>query len=163
MKQILKLEKKGDFGLNCFDTMGKHIVFSDCQDTQIFTFDPSDLSIVKLTKKVCFENSIKRLPACQWMKLYQSENRDELHLIMVTFDLEVIDINLETLKLSTRGNLKSVIEQQTQKKMRKYDHIVNWAHFNSQSQLITLSFIGTGLQMFNLNKNGELFWHLPQS
>ena len=59
-KQLLRLDKKGDYGIHCFDihaslTDGTHfIMFSDNIDTQVFTFDAEELTVTKLTKKVCF-------------------------------------------------------------------------------------------------------------
>jgi hypothetical protein len=51
--QLLRIDKKGDFKINCFDKVGSIIAYSDCKDTQIFNFDKETLQIQKLTQKVC--------------------------------------------------------------------------------------------------------------
>ena len=43
--QLLRIEKKGDFGTSCFDKLGQFIAYSDCKDTQIFNFDQSALKL----------------------------------------------------------------------------------------------------------------------
>lgn len=48
-KQLLRLDKKGDFGISCYDQMKAHsgdthfVVFSDGVDSQVFEFDPVEL------------------------------------------------------------------------------------------------------------------------
>jgi hypothetical protein len=76
MRQVLRLDKKGDFGITCFDCQDKLIVFSDGTDTQIFSFDMAKLNVTKLTKKVCFANNLSALPPCVWIQVFKPENEE---------------------------------------------------------------------------------------
>ena len=63
-QKVLEIQKKGDFGLSCFDFLGKFIIYSDCMDTQLFEFDSESLEIKKLTQKVLNETKIEVIPSC---------------------------------------------------------------------------------------------------
>ena len=43
--QLLRIDKKGDYNMTCFDKLGNYIVYSDCKDTQVFFFDAETLQI----------------------------------------------------------------------------------------------------------------------
>jgi len=36
---VLRIDKKRDYNITSFDKVGKFIAYSDCKDTQVFTFD----------------------------------------------------------------------------------------------------------------------------
>lgn len=59
---ILRIEKKGESNLLSYDFKDKYIVYSDINETQIFTFDANELSLLKLTSKICHQNGLKSLP-----------------------------------------------------------------------------------------------------
>lgn len=43
--QLLQIQKKGDFNTTCFDKLANFIVYSDCKDTQVFSFDQATLQL----------------------------------------------------------------------------------------------------------------------
>ena len=59
---MLRIEKKGDYGIQEFASDGRYIAYSDCKDTQVFQFDKADLTLRKLTKKICAKNEIESIP-----------------------------------------------------------------------------------------------------
>jgi len=80
---------------------------------------------------------------------------------MLTSDLKVFALDFVTLTLELVSDLQEVMAKQ-QQNLRPYDSIVNWAHFNAQNSLLTLSLIGEGVTMFKLDKSqATMFWSLP--
>jgi len=110
---VLRIDKKGDFGITCFDCLEKLIVYSDGIDTQVLSFDLAELSVTKLTKKICNANNLSSLPPCTWVKVFKPENESSLKIIMISSDLKVSFIDISTLKL---------------------EHIADFAKIQSQSQ-----------------------------
>lgn len=49
------------------------LIYSDCVDTQVLRFDPKELKVNKLSKKICHQNQIEMLPAAKWIDLYEDE------------------------------------------------------------------------------------------
>jgi hypothetical protein len=71
-KQILRIDKKGDYGIRCFDQACLDdntviVAYSDGQDTQIFKYIQSELTLTKLTKPICHLNEINKLPVFTWL------------------------------------------------------------------------------------------------
>jgi hypothetical protein len=51
--------------------MGKFMAYSDCKDTQIFSFDSDNLQLTKLSQKICLENEgLSALPAALHLKFF---------------------------------------------------------------------------------------------
>lgn len=48
----MRIEKSGDFGIDEVAFDGKFIAYSDCKDTQIFSFDRDSFKLRKLTRKI---------------------------------------------------------------------------------------------------------------
>jgi hypothetical protein len=68
---VLRIDKKGDYNISTFDKMGKFIAYSDCKDTQIFSFDSDNLQLTKLSQKICLENEgLSALPAALHLKFF---------------------------------------------------------------------------------------------
>lgn len=57
--QLWELQKKGDFGIGCFDTFSKFAVFSDCLSTRVFQTDLEKSVITCLNQKIENENKIE--------------------------------------------------------------------------------------------------------
>ena len=160
-KQILKIKKKGDFGIQTFDMLGHYIAYSDCIDTQIFKFDPSELSLVKLTKKICHSNDdLHSISPALWLKLYADEysnskmTNQQLKCIMIGDDLKVRTIHLETLEVTDLVDLKDMLRPQDGgRRFRKYDQIFNLVDFDPRLQgMLTMNFVNSDLfYMVQLN------------
>lgn len=111
-KMLLKIQKKGDFAISCFDMQDEFIAYSDNVDTQILQFNQTTLQIVKLTKKICVKNGLERLEAAKWMKIVEKESHNDqktFELIMITQDLKVLSINLNSLEITQVEDLKEII------------------------------------------------------
>ena len=59
-QKLLQIKKKGDYGIQAFDFGFNFLVYSDCVDTQVFHIE--DLTITKMTKKICITNEVPKLP-----------------------------------------------------------------------------------------------------
>ena len=94
-QQILRIEKKGDYGIQEFTSDGKYLAYSDCKDTQVFQFDKDDLVLRKLTKKICAKNEIESIPVAQKLFLIDNDNESS-KLILVSVDLDIFEIDLGT-------------------------------------------------------------------
>ena len=60
--EVLRIEKCGDYGIDSFAFDGRFIVYSDCKETHVFSFDLTQLKLRKLTRKICSANSLSQLP-----------------------------------------------------------------------------------------------------
>jgi hypothetical protein len=74
-KQIVRIDKKGDFNINTFhmksDSNGTYfIIYSDCEDTQIFKYGGEEMSLLKMTKKVCHTNDIPKINAAKYVYIF---------------------------------------------------------------------------------------------
>lgn len=53
------------------DANGTHfIIYSDCEDTQIFKYGGEDMTLLKMTKKVCHANNIEKINAAKYVYIY---------------------------------------------------------------------------------------------
>ena len=52
-QQVIKLVKKGDFKIKCFDAKDGYIAYTDAQDTQIFHFAHDSLILRKISTSIC--------------------------------------------------------------------------------------------------------------
>ena len=77
-KQIVRIDKKGDFNINTFDVKcdqsGSYfLMYSDCVDTQLFKYSFEETALVKLTKKVRAFNDIDKILPAKYIKIYQDD------------------------------------------------------------------------------------------
>ena len=73
-EEILRIEKSGDYGIEEFAFDGRFIVYSDCKETQIFSFDKEQLKLRKLTRKVCSQAGIRKLPPAAFLAIKPAED-----------------------------------------------------------------------------------------
>ena len=140
--QLLSIEKKGDFNVACFDKLGSLIAYSDARDTQVFNFDQESLQIQKLTQKICLQNETPALPPASFVKLYRDE--EKLKMLLVTLDLDILIIDLSTdYKITEVSNVDDLLSGESDVKLRKYDRVLQFAHFNPSSGHLFLSFLNT--------------------
>lgn len=52
-QQVIKLVKKGDFKIKCFDAKDGYIAYTDAQDTQLFHFSHESLILKKVSTSIC--------------------------------------------------------------------------------------------------------------
>lgn len=68
--------------------MGKFIAYSDCKDTQIFSFDSDNLQLTKLSQKICLANEdLESLPAALHLKLFLDPDSNEPKLLILDHSL----------------------------------------------------------------------------
>mgnify|MGYP006893272211 CR=1 FL=1 len=96
------------------------------------------------------------------MTMYTTEGKKSLKALMLCADLKVYTLDLVTLNFELACDLSLVLAQQ-QIKPREYDNVVSWAHYNSQSDLLSVNFVGQSIQMFKLGRSAELQWSLPKN
>ena len=116
-KQLLRLDKKGSYGISCFthsclpsNPETSVVVYADGQDTQVFKVNPRQLEVTKLTKSLCHHNQIRSLPAFKWVQCFTEESQPDLMQVMgIDSQLNVIKINVETLSVQVVANLAEVL------------------------------------------------------
>ena len=154
-KLLLKIQKKGDFGISCFDMQSEFIVYSDNVDTQILQFNQTSLSITKLTKKICVKNGIDAIQPAKWIHIFQddfSEDKKVFKIMMITKDLKVLTIDLSNFEISEVMDLNAAVQSKlnaTETKFRKYDQIFNLVSLNQN--MIVINFLNQDMfYMFEL-------------
>ncbi len=158
--EILRIEKSGDYGIDEVAFNGRFIAYSDCKETQIFSFDKEQLKLRKLTRKVCSQAGIRKLPSAAFLAIKPTEDGQAEQLILVTKDLVVCTIDLKTCEITQVCN-KSTFEQ-GQTEMRDYDKIVTGAHFNPVSNRLVLAFASSKyFSVIDLGVKNTLYWRLP--
>lgn len=73
-KEVLKIQKKGDFKIREFAVQNGYIAYTDSVDTQIFKFDLDSLVLKKVSSLICQQNDLKRLPPAQKL-VFDSSNK----------------------------------------------------------------------------------------
>jgi hypothetical protein len=71
--------------------------------------------------------------------------------MIITSDLKVALIDLGTLKMKQVADLADIQAQSQQSKVRKYDYVLSFASYSSQTQLLTVNLLGKGLMIFKLS------------
>ncbi|CDW74499.1 u3 small nucleolar rnaassociated protein [Stylonychia lemnae] len=160
--QVLRIEKKGDYNIRCFDKLGDFIVYSDGKDTQIFHFNQNELTLKKLTQKVCVSNGLQSILSSIWLKLYQSDN-EQTYLLILDEELNLREVNLsEDYTVKELFNLnEKLVDSLNNVTLKNYDKIINFISFNCTSHKLYVSF--ANLQFFaefDLTKQ-QLSWNLP--
>ncbi len=85
---VLRIDKKRDYNITSFDKVGKFIAYSDCKDTQVFTFDQDKLQLTKLTQKICLANEgLDLLPAALHLKIFEDPDTKEPKLLILDSSL----------------------------------------------------------------------------
>lgn len=165
-QQVLRIEKKGDFNIQEFAYDGEYVVYSDCKDTQVFHFDRTELSLRKLTKKICVQNEIHSLPSSQRIFL-KKEDEGSTKMILATTDLDIIEVDLTSFTLQllcSKAVFKKAANQSTahQKEFRPNDKVISLAYLNPKSNLLALSFVNSKhFHVVDLNQKDKLDWSLP--
>jgi len=97
------------------------------------------------------------------LHLFASEGKGYSdHLLMITSELNVLIIDLETLKISELMNIERELEKNV-KKLRSYDRVVCFSHLNYDSGLLTVSFANRALfSIFDIKDKKAFFWNLPK-
>jgi hypothetical protein len=114
------------------------------------------LNIRKVSTKVCQQHEIGNLPPAQKIHFTQKE------LIIVTQDLEIIQIDLDTNEMKTVCSSEA-FRSNFEDKIKRYDKVIVASHYNNDSSLLTLAHANPKLAcIFDLSKNGSLFWNLPE-
>ena len=158
--EILRLEKSGDYGIDEFAFDGRFIAYSDSKETQVFSFDREQLRLRKLTRKVCSQAEVRKLPAAAFLAIKPAQDGLAEQLVMVTRDLDVCTIDLQTCQI-TQVCAGSVFSE-GQPEMRPYDSIVTCGHFNSASNRLVLAFANQKyFSVLDLSQKNTLFWRLP--
>jgi len=112
--------------------------------------------IQKLTQKVCQQNDLEILPSAVFVKIYH-EN-DQAMLLLVSQSYQVLIVNLTDYKITDLGNLVEQIEE----KVRSYDKIVGFVHFNPKTGHLFVSFANSGLfVMFDIPTR-KIVWNIPK-
>ena len=75
-KEVLRIEKSGDFGIDVVAFNGQYIAYSDCKETHIFAFDAQQLKLRKLTRRICSQNGIKSLPPVSFLAFHKVEGSE---------------------------------------------------------------------------------------
>mmetsp|Transcript_4020 Transcript_4020/g.6030 ORF Transcript_4020/g.6030 Transcript_4020/m.6030 type:complete len:273 (-) Transcript_4020:224-1042(-) len=144
--------------MTTFDHQGDFILYSDCVDTQVFSF--KDLNITKLSKKIAVTNEIERLPPAAWIQIASDPFSGSHYCLMLTPDFHLIHLNLTTLKLVEVADLGEIISSSMasqNKKLRRYDQVVNRVYFDEAHQnKLVLSLANADLSfLFNLDLQSE--------
>lgn len=66
---MLRIEKSGDYGIGQVAFDGRYIAYSDCKETQIFSFDKEVLKLRKLTRKICSLAGVDKLPSASFLAI----------------------------------------------------------------------------------------------
>lgn len=74
-------------------------------------FDHEKLNIVKLTKKICAKNEFERIPAAKFIKISQNELNEKWEVKLVTNELKVMNIDLDSLKIEMVADLDEIMSQ----------------------------------------------------
>ena len=158
--EILRIEKYGDFGIETTAFDGRLIAFSDCKETQIFCFDKVLLKLKKLTRRICSQNGIERLPPASFLAFQPVECREhEVQLVMLTKDLQICTVNVESSEISQVCD-KATFEQTSE--MRPYDQIVTAFHFNPVANRLVVALANKAyLSVIDLSEKNKLVWRLP--
>ena len=72
-KEVLRIEKSGDFGIDVVAFNGQYIAYSDCKETHIFAFDAQQLKLRKLTRRICSHNGLPPVSFLAFHKVEGSE------------------------------------------------------------------------------------------
>ena len=81
---------------------------------------------------------------------------------MITAELNVLVIDLESLKIEELMNLKSELDKNVTK-MRSYDRIICFTDYNMSSGLLTVNFANRSLfSVFDIKDKKNFFWNLPK-
>ena len=145
-----------------------YIMYSDCEDTQLFKYGGEDMALLKLTKKVCHTNSIERIHAARYIKVYKDEFSEGLKAILIDYDLNVYKLDLTTLKMEMVANLGKIIDQVVSVRGQEfdgYDAIFNFACYNESTGLLAINFINSAMFIFKIQslESSSLYWELPKS
>lgn len=152
---LLNIVKKGDYLIQECAFKDGWIAYSDAKDTQIFKFNATDFSLVKLTPKLCLANAIRNLPPAQ--KLSFIENEDgQIELLLVDRDLNIFVANPTTNSIRTLTNGTSLFGPT---KLASHDKILRLLHTNSRRAILVLADPSKTL-MIDLS-TGKVDWKLP--
>jgi len=129
----------------------------------VFYFEEKDFTIRKLTQKICQVNGLQELPAAQSFHLISTSHDDTTdHLVMITAELSVLLIDLESLQIEELMNLQEELDKNVTK-MRSYDRVICFTDFNFSSGLLTVSFANRALfSVFDVTNKKSFFWNLPK-
>ena len=95
---LLRIEKKGDYNIKTtslyHDTASStvYLSFTDCKETQIFSFRTEDLVLTKLGQVICQKNEIDHLPAAS--RLFFTKEDSVKLLILTTEPFGLLELNL---------------------------------------------------------------------